>query len=738
MGNHRLKLKNRKFILTFCIVILIFAFYIFNFGEASAAVLTKPPTNLGLVGYWSMNENTGTIATDFSGNGNRGILTGGPTWVDGKRGKALSFDANDDLVNVGTPTSLNITGALTISAWIYPRTFGSVGSSFRGRIVDKENDFATGYAFSLYDPNTGGVGVPNDTFALFINASGGNLNCFGNDNSIVLNTWQHVAVTLDSSKNCIPYVNGAKATTTSGFIMGSFPTTGSNSFTIGNNSGNTREFNGSLDEVRVYNRALSASEIQALYKSGAVKIVQTAITKINAPQNNQITNGLVGLWTFNGPDMSGTTAYDRSGQGNNGTLTNGPSPAIGKVGQALKFDGSNDSVNTGDIAAIDAATTLSVSVWVKHASITDDDIITSKGDTGLSSPFTFFRDNVGSVSGRTDVYAVFINGTTDCRLETATNSSPLDTWTHVAMTFQAGSATGLRIYINGVEDANSPASASTCNDIDASVNAWTIGLTASGATPFNGLIDEIRVYNRALSAKEIQTLYNIGATTKFNVSPTKYLTDGLVGYWTMDGSKVNWNTGAVTDSSGLGNTGTITNMATSTGVGIGKIGQALNFDGSNDYVSIPDGIIDATQDYTISAWVKVNDFTVDSGGQRRIVMLKDGSGNGISLGTYSTGNNFLLRKAGGTSISKITAKGYSTGVWYFVAITKTSDTTIVIYINGISDTAVVGDAAFTAGSRIGSYGAGTSGRMNGLIDEVRVYNRALSPNEIQKLYNTGR
>ena len=510
MGNHRLKLKNRKFILTFCIVILIFAFYIFNFGEASAAVLTKPPTNLGLVGYWSMNENTGTIATDFSGNGNRGILTGGPTWVDGKRGKALSFDANDDLVNVGTPTSLNITGALTISAWIYPRTFGSVGSSFRGRIVDKENDFATGYAFSLYDPNTGGVGVPNDTFALFINASGGNLNCFGNDNSIVLNTWQHVAVTLDSSKNCIPYVNGAKATTTSGFIMGSFPTTGSNSFTIGNNSGNTREFNGSLDEVRVYNRALSASEIQALYKSGAVKIVQTAITKINAPQNNQITNGLVGLWTFNGPDMSGTTAYDRSGQGNNGTLTNGPSPAIGKVGQALKFDGSNDSVNTGDIAAIDAATTLSVSVWVKHASITDDDIITSKGDTGLSSPFTFFRDNVGSVSGRTDVYAVFINGTTDCRLETATNSSPLDTWTHVAMTFQAGSATGLRIYINGVEDANSPASASTCNDIDASVNAWTIGLTASGATPFNGLIDEVRVYNRALTPAEIKRLYNMG------------------------------------------------------------------------------------------------------------------------------------------------------------------------------------------------------------------------------------
>ena len=233
---------------------------------APAAVLTKPPTNLGLVGYWPMNENTGTVASDFSGNRNRGILTGGPTWGEGKRGKALSFDANDDLVTAGTPASLNITGALTISAWIYPRTFGSSASSFRGRIVDKENDFVSGYSFSLYDPNT--AGVPNDTFALFINASGGNLNCFASNGSIVLRKWQHVAVTLDSSKNCIPYVNGAKATTTAGFIMGSLPTSGSNSFVIGNNSGNTREFDGSLDEIRIYNRALSADEIKRLYNMG--------------------------------------------------------------------------------------------------------------------------------------------------------------------------------------------------------------------------------------------------------------------------------------------------------------------------------------------------------------------------------------------------------------------------------------------------------------------------------------
>ena len=67
---------------------------LFYASDANAGIIGKPPTNLGLVGYWSMNEGTGTMAGDGSGNGNRGTLTNGPTWVDGKRGKALNFDGS--------------------------------------------------------------------------------------------------------------------------------------------------------------------------------------------------------------------------------------------------------------------------------------------------------------------------------------------------------------------------------------------------------------------------------------------------------------------------------------------------------------------------------------------------------------------------------------------------------------------------------------------------------------------
>ena len=93
--------------------------------------------------------------------------------------------------------------------------------------------------------------------------------------------------------------------------------------------------------------------------------------KINSSQNSKLTNGLVGMWSFNGPDMSGVTAYDRSGQGNNGTLTNGPSRVAGKIGQALSFDGVNDYVSIGNSATLQNlpdAGPFSVAFWVRNRS----------------------------------------------------------------------------------------------------------------------------------------------------------------------------------------------------------------------------------------------------------------------------------------------------------------------------------------------------------------------------------
>ena len=113
--------------------------------------------------------------------------------------------------------------------------------------------------------------------------------------------------------------------------------------------------------MRVYNRALSASEVQQLYGLGAGAHVNTS--SANLQRGSTVANGLVGYWTFDGGDISGTTILDLSGNGNDGT-DNAATPTIGKLGQALKFDGSSGYADVPYSASLDVGV-YSTSVWFK-------------------------------------------------------------------------------------------------------------------------------------------------------------------------------------------------------------------------------------------------------------------------------------------------------------------------------------------------------------------------------------
>src|SRR3989344_1263779 len=476
-------------------------------STADAATLIRPPNNLGLVGYWPMNEATSTIAGDYSGNGNNGTLTGmsfPPTstsgWTNqGKRGGAINFDGVDDYVDVGSSTATQLTGSMTLSAWFKITANGGDDNDI---VTKYYGDTARGWQLKTT------VDCGPRTIAIHI-SSGGTSHQRCGSKTLSLNTWYHATGVYDASALTLDvYLNGSidNGTLVGGAIPSSQDDAGS-PVEIGCRNQTALNpcwsappnltFNGAIDDVRIYNRALSAAEVKALYQSGAVAI--------NSSQNNRLKDGLVGLWSFNGGDMNGNTAYDRSGSNNNGTLTNGPTKTIGKIGQALSFDGVNDYVNVNPANSVDNAQ-MTYSAWIYPINTTSGEVIY----TGIG---TTAHGRLYKRGGppRIEFDYVWVSGI--CKANTSPGSAPVNTWTHVVATYDrslaCSASTRPRIYINGV-DVSTPDTVNGTGGALTGANVVTIGASLGPTLYFPGIIDDVRIYNRALSASEIKQLYLMG------------------------------------------------------------------------------------------------------------------------------------------------------------------------------------------------------------------------------------
>ncbi len=211
----------------------------------------KTPMALDLVGLWHFDEGGGTTAHDSSGFGNDEALVKGPTWVDGKIGKALEFDGVDDYVDCGNPASLdNIMDEITFTAWVKP---------FKddGCIIKKwEWSNYSGYHFNIY------TGVYDSTFNLKMGYGDKTLLILGM--ALHLNEFSHIAFTASDSE-VILYLNGSIASRT--VPRQPLNLRNSRDVVIGGGSGwSGNYFKGVIDEVKIYGRALSAEEIKADYE----------------------------------------------------------------------------------------------------------------------------------------------------------------------------------------------------------------------------------------------------------------------------------------------------------------------------------------------------------------------------------------------------------------------------------------------------------------------------------------
>ena len=205
---------------------------------------SAPPPPAGLVAAYGFNAGSGTTLADATGKGHTGTISG-PLWsAAGKNGGALSFDGIDDWVTVADANDLDLTNGMTLSAWVRP---SGAGADWQTVMLKESPGFMVYALYADTDTNrpSGHVVV------------GGDLDVRGTA-QLAANTWTHLAATFDGA-NLRFYVNGALVATRA--VAGSMSaSTGS---WIGGNGTWGECFGGLVDDLRVYNRALSQAEIQS-------------------------------------------------------------------------------------------------------------------------------------------------------------------------------------------------------------------------------------------------------------------------------------------------------------------------------------------------------------------------------------------------------------------------------------------------------------------------------------------
>jgi prepilin-type N-terminal cleavage/methylation domain-containing protein len=205
----------------------------------------------GLVDYWSFDEGTGTIAYDYSGNNNNGTLYNGPTWITGKVGNALSFDGVDDQFYKQNPNGLPANNApQSIVAWVYHA---------RGNVIESILVLANPSASSAIQLGS----RANNVFSVWSWGGGvvGGGILISDPNPLPLNVWTHWVYTYDGTKHRL-YRNGVLVASSTEVPQSAVP---SLLMVSGFNINSSEQFLGSIDEVRLYNRVLSDSEIKVLY-----------------------------------------------------------------------------------------------------------------------------------------------------------------------------------------------------------------------------------------------------------------------------------------------------------------------------------------------------------------------------------------------------------------------------------------------------------------------------------------
>lgn len=709
--------------------------------------------------YWKFDEGYGTTTSDSSGHNYTGTFScmdSGcliPTWNNnGKFNKAIYFyspSSTRSYVTTSTGNPINISSTvgskMTWTLWINPDSSQNGG----GWLLRNGTGVDENYGLDLGSPSGGYYKVDftgyDTSFRSIITT-----------NYIVpAKQWSHLSVVYSQGQWIKVYVNGVfKEQVTWPY---SATVQASSSFNIGGHPGSSgQRFNGLIDEVKVYNDELTSDEILLDYNRGSAMVLGTmsdtsgltggsvASSSANAqycvPGDTSVCSAPVGEWNFE----EGTGQYvNDANNSNQGTWSNGTGVGnwvSGKIGKAGSFNGNSDYVNTGNGSSLDLGASGgagTIEVWFKTTKLTREAFVFH---VNPSSPWQGYGFAISQNTGTRKLAFWSSNGAgswVDADSKIVTDG----VWHHGVVTFSGTSCT---FYVDGQYDGTK-----TISPVGSYSTNFQIGLTNGYTDYFNGLIDQVRVFNYARTPAQIAWDYNRG---------------GPVGHWKLDecqGLNVN-------DSSGNGNTGTITIGATvpqstagtctdglSTSAWYngrtGKYNSSLNFDGVDDYVNATysTSYDVTTSGTTYSLWLKPGEtLTANIPGTEKyrvFVSSYNCTGNkGLNIGYDGTANGRLYAAVNASTIVTSTAQTLNTSTWYHVVyVLYANSTSSKIYLNGVNITNSGSSVSFIATDlnlnigRQASNGCSSNYRYtNGSLDDVKILNYPLTPTQIKQLYNS--
>ena len=651
---------------------------------------------------------------------------------------ALDFVASQsDYIDAGNPTSLQITGELSISLWFKTSTTPTAS----GYLISKGVSPYTSRNFGIWFSSSNTVRAAVNGVSGLVTSPASNYN---DDN------WHHCVFTFTPSTSTILYIDGSAVATNTTSIPSAINNITSN-LEIGKNV--SEYFDGEISNVAVYNSALTSSQVSTLFNFGTP---ETAISfsPISWWKLDNLTTGLLDSGSASNNGTNNGAAEVPSGVAVTPSWKIPSALTIPTINYttALDFDGSNNLINCGNDSSLAFTSDVSASAWIKT---------TEPTGAIIGKVYYRFEINNSRISWsvyRTTSIGVFLN---------STSIVSDGKWHHIVVTHEAGG--NARVYVDGQLEATATANTS----ILASTQDFFIGRrSATHSRIMDGSISNVQVWNTALTdggisvgsiaGGQIAELYNNGqpSTTAFG-SP--------VSWWKLDtgGSTITdygsgGNNGTNNGAAKVGSNvyvGNVPSNGVSTTLPSTALQQSdLQFDSPySNYSLYLDGTtgiqcgdipqLNSATKLSFNVWLNYENMT------QRVIFSKEDSTNAIRLYNWSSGVlYFWLKNSGSGTVSYVSnfSSLVNLNEWNMLTVvydgTQTSNNDRVkIFLNGGSSNILTNYGAIptstgniTDSFAIGEYSSTAGNKFLGKLDETSIFNTVLTSAEMLEIYNNGR